>query len=200
MPISHAQTTISTEDVETILRSLAYDTIPQVAALLSQALNGDPHAREEALIALKTRYPAPFRPGPDCPPRARVLLLTEDGRETGVYEGDPGVEVHVYDFAMEAIEPDPPLPPAWRTLGDRAGVPSRCPKAGPPDNNPRVLVTMRRTASGRQSELYTENGVIVQMIDIDDLRAGNYSAVIPGFEDLIERMASLIDPENRAIL
>ena len=42
--------------------------------------------------------------------------------------------------------------------------------------------------------------MIVQMIDIDDLRAGNTSAVIPGFEDLIERMASLIDPENRAIL
>ena len=80
MPISHAQTTISTEDVETILRSLAYDTIPQVAALLSQALNGDPHAREEALIALKTRYPAPFRPGPDCPPRACVA---PDGRRPG---------------------------------------------------------------------------------------------------------------------
>ena len=200
MPTSHAHTTISTEDVETILRSLAYDTIPQVATLLSQALNSDPHVREEALIALKTQYPAPFRPGPDCPPRARVLLLTEDGRETGAYEGDPGVEVRIYDFDMGTIEPDPPLLPAWRTLGDRAGVPSWGPKAGPPDNNPRVLVTMRRTASGRQSELYTENGVIVQMIDIDDLRAGNYSAVIPGFEDLIERMASLIDPENRAIL
>ena len=82
--MAHHHSAISTQDLEIILRSLTSDTIPGVAALLNQAINGDPDARErtsgfmdaiKALQGLYSQHPDRRPTIPHTPaPRAAIAV------------------------------------------------------------------------------------------------------------------------------
>ena len=82
--MAHPHSAISTQDLETLLRSLTSDTIPGVAALLNQAINGDPDARErtsgftdaiKALQGLYSQHPDRRPTIPHTPaPRAAIAV------------------------------------------------------------------------------------------------------------------------------
>ena len=184
---------ISTQDLEAALRSMSAHAIPNMAALLEQAINGNPDAREDAIIAIKNGHSEHA----DTQLIPRAVIVVEGGVVTGTYE-DAGVEIFVYDFDNEETGGSAlPLLPEWEVLANRAGVPCEKFVESEPeyDGVPRVLVTV----SGGVADFHTRHlsDVNVLLIDIDDLNAGGKPDDITGFEDLLEHAVS---PEVRALL